>query len=1067
MKATGRPKLLVLASVLAACVMAAQMSAAAFADTAIVAAQADTRASAYSYVDISCLPQPDVIEDGATYVFTANITNSSSLADAKAERMLGASGERPRENGYNDVALQQVTYSKEVNRADAAGTNIILSEDYSYEFYVKKADSMDGGNQGYTLENRKWAQYLDVRQDLQREIQNGDSWGTETGYYESLSASPIDFRMYPTQPFVCLTNTPRIWYWDSVDKEFYTYYSTPSCDYLASYWGNVWTMGLGYDASGLTCPFISISTAGKIAELIWLHKMVYNTHQSMGIYDQGFGIERCQNFSGDWNGLTESSFKLVLKGVNASNKKLPWDYCCASLELHDPAFWARYRVNNPEYEFAGLDDSCFATTGVASTATLGVYNYSKMYDYDGSVANSVKYADFEKLKLYKACDPLTIKFNSNNSSGAYNQLVRFYYTQIVDYENYSATPVPGAEFLGWSKSKDGPVLTGTYRATVSEMLYARWKYNVSVGPDSVEHGSVSVVGPASFDGNGKLENGQSFTATAVPSPGWLFAGWKLGNSIISTDPTYEFTCNNHMAITAVFQSVKDTYGEHWSGEGFEGNPFVISDDAGWGELVQFVAESPVGSSGSLHFALGDDIAVTTMVGTSEKPFSGTFDGGGKTLAFNCEYPEGSCAPFAYTENVAFKNLHVSGKITTDKQFAAGLVAVARGTTTLTNCRSSIEIDSRMGSDGAPADGTHGGFVAEGATVVAEGCVFDGSIEGANTAYCAGFVGSVSNNEDSDCINCVFDAQQVSTYGNTANFIRTSDAATNCYYTWAIGQGRDRGKLARTVTAAEGVLVAFGEGAEYDVSGITSYAAGLSYKGAFIAGKGDMVSFTAQVSSTVPMRCIANAGKLVEENGAYKLTMPDQDVTIGAAIDVQGAKVVLSKTSFAYNAKTQKPTVKTIGGEKLALGTDYSMTIKNSKGSTVTSPKAVGTYTVIVTGKGSYTGTAKATYKITKAANPLSVKAKTASVKYSKLKSKARVLSFTSVVSFVKKGQGRLSYAKLSGNKKITVNKKTGKVSVAKGLAKGIYKVKAKVKAAGNANYNASAWKKVTFKVKVA
>ena len=36
----------------------------------------------------------------------------------------------------------------------------------------------------------------------------------------------------------------------------------------------------------------------------------------------------------------------------------------------------------------------------------------------------------------------------------------------------------------------------------------------------------------------------------------------------------------------------------------------------------------------------------------------------------------------------------------------------------------------------------------------------------------------------------------------------------------------------------------------------------------------------------------------------------------------------------------------------------------------------------------------------------------------------------------------------------------------KGLKKGTYKVKVKVKAAGNANYKASAWKTVTFKIKV-
>jgi len=44
--------------------------------------------------------------------------------------------------------------------------------------------------------------------------------------------------------------------------------------------------------------------------------------------------------------------------------------------------------------------------------------------------------------------------------------------------------------------------------------------------------------------------------------------------------------------------------------------------------------------------------------------------------------------------------------------------------------------------------------------------------------------------------------------------------------------------------------------------------------------------------------------------------------------------------------------------------------------------------------------------------------------------------------------------------------KTGKVTVRKGLKKGTYKVKVRIKAEGNANYRASAWKAVTFKVRV-
>ena len=176
------------------------------------------------------------------------------------------------------------------------------------------------------------------------------------------------------------------------------------------------------------------------------------------------------------------------------------------------------------------------------------------------------------------------------------------------------------------------------------------------------------------------------------------------------------------------------------------------------------------------------------------------------------------------------------------------------------------------------------------------------------------------------------------------------------------------------------------------------------------------------------------------------------------LNIADVKVELSKTSFTYNAKVQKPTVTLTDGAVLTEGVDY--TLKWS----ADSPKNAATYSVTVTGIGAYDGAVNATFSINKAANPLAVKAKTAKIKFANVKKKAQTLAVSKVVTFTKKGQGTLTYAKASGNKKITINKKTGKVTVAKGLKKGTYKVKVKIKAAGNANYKASAYKTVTFKI---
>jgi hypothetical protein len=106
------------------------------------------------------------------------------------------------------------------------------------------------------------------------------------------------------------------------------------------------------------------------------------------------------------------------------------------------------------------------------------------------------------------------------------------------------------------------------------------------------------------------------------------------------------------------------------------------------------------------------------------------------------------------------------------------------------------------------------------------------------------------------------------------------------------------------------------------------------------------------------------------------------------------------------------------------------------------------------------------FTIDKKANPLTIKPKTATVKYSKLKKKNRKLAVKKVIKVTKKGKGKLTYKKVSGSKKISVSKSTGKITVKKGLKKKTYKVTVKISAAGNYGYNPSEVRTVTFKIKV-
>ena len=105
------------------------------------------------------------------------------------------------------------------------------------------------------------------------------------------------------------------------------------------------------------------------------------------------------------------------------------------------------------------------------------------------------------------------------------------------------------------------------------------------------------------------------------------------------------------------------------------------------------------------------------------------------------------------------------------------------------------------------------------------------------------------------------------------------------------------------------------------------------------------------------------------------------------------------------------------------------------------------------------------YQILKT-NYMIVKGKTASVKYKKLKKKNQIIANSKLFNFTLRGEGSKLFVKTSGNKKITINKTTGKITVKKKLKKGTYKIGVKVLATGNDTFRDSGWKTVTITIKV-
>lgn len=314
------------------------------------------------------------------------------------------------------------------------------------------------------------------------------------------------------------------------------------------------------------------------------------------------------------------------------------------------------------------------------------------------------------------------------------------------------------------------------------------------------------------------------------------------------------------------------------GSGTADDPWQIPSRSVWDSVAESI-ENGFDTTGR-YYILTANISVSTMMGTASNPFSGVFDGDGKTLTFNyLNHPE-LTAPFRYVNNAAISNLHVEGNITGTTNRVSGLIGENSGTSTVTNCRVSATLSGNALIAGFCVGAGNG-------QLIITGCVFDGEITGDEQCGC--FVAWATSGLR--LIDCVAAPQSGSEYeGGTFFYTRVNlpNALTNCYYTRSVGDAQ--GKQAYSVTAGEGVTIGFGTpAATYGVSGITAYPTGLGYGGVFCAGNGDEISLTLDHGEAPAGQMFSGynvgAGTLIGNTNPYSLTMPAEDVTITAVFEV--------------------------------------------------------------------------------------------------------------------------------------------------------------------------------------
>ena len=292
--------------------------------------------------------------------------------------------------------------------------------------------------------------------------------------------------------------------------------------------------------------------------------------------------------------------------------------------------------------------------------------------------------------------------------------------------------------------------------------------------------------------NHVLYYASNVSVTLTPEIGYAISDVTVNGEAATNngDGTWSFD------MPAAAATVSATVNLKLPGTGEANNPYMISTTAQF-DLVATLVNNGESYSG-VYFKLADNanITVSNMIGTSEHPFSGNFDGNrshNATLTLDLLFDTEVIytAPFRYVSGANIHDLFVGGnmRIGNNSQYAASIVAHSEGTTILNNCVSNVEINSEAHNSFAYNGGLVG-HVASGSTLNITNCVFKGSVFYHNSGQCCGFVGL--NHGTTNINGGIYEPsyQQLYSYYYYYNFINPdmgTYSLTDCYYTQPMGE----------------------------------------------------------------------------------------------------------------------------------------------------------------------------------------------------------------------------------------------------------------------------------------
>ncbi len=532
--------------------------------------------------------------------------------------------------------------------------------------------------------------------------------------------------------------------------------------------------------------------------------------------------------------------------------------------------------------------NCFYTANPQNNPDAGVIIA------DGTKVSQLSLGQGVSILTGNTCSFLNEVFHYGTVTLGYNDP-----EAVVTY-SLDGTPLPGNSF---TISKDNAAFDdGT--ATIT----AGYSFTISYNLDG---GTVATPNPTTY-----TSASSDITLNNPTREGWTFTGW-TGTGLVGAQMTVTIAqgSTGHRHYTAT-----------WTADELDIDPsdgaYVIGTKDDWNRFCARV------TSGANSYE-GATVKLTGNVGTAENPvttmagadvthtFKGTFDGAGYTLTVNYNTAAGCTAPFRFVDGATIRNLHVAGTITSSEQFASGFVGevVYGHDVNITNCRSSVAINSNVSSSNN-GYGTHGGFVGAAQYIVnITGCIFDGSFTTTNgTHSCGGFIGySWVGSEHMHISNSVLAPTSVSSGMLDKTFVRYGSGTpdiTNCYYIPVTNMPTNQGKETHTITAGTNVTslaISTTPTAEYNVSGIKVYGdnKGIMIGTAAYAAENDVVDLELTVNPPAHYtvdKYTVSAGSITKNSAtSATLTMPNEDVTINADFLYNASYIAADGTLQSHTA----------------------------------------------------------------------------------------------------------------------------------------------------------------------